>query len=90
MNAMRFVADGFSRLWSSPEFRGRRDAIERQVRAEYAGELAGKPYWKRVAIRFAISREIRRRVREILASVHTCWSCLTLSPKRDTRPSAEQ
>jgi hypothetical protein len=70
----KFVVNGFSRLLNSPEFRSKRQAIEDQVRAEYAMDMVGKPYWRRVAVRLAISREIRRRLREIAPSPHTFWS----------------
>lgn len=35
-----FVADGLERLLRSPEFREKRAAVEAQVRADHAAELA--------------------------------------------------
>jgi hypothetical protein len=58
-----FVADGFRRLLSSPEFRRGRAAIDAKVRVERAAELsAATGYWRRVALEQEIRREVERRV----------------------------
>ena len=74
--ASGIVVDGLGRFLRSPWLREKRAAIEAQVRAEYAAELAAtSEYWRRVAVEEQIDREIRRRVDSIMPSPYTLWSC---------------
>lgn len=73
--ASGFVADGLQRLLRSPWYRQKRAAIEEQVRAKYAAELAATGgYWERVAIKRKIACEIKQQVQS-LGSPYCLWVC---------------
>jgi len=69
------VADGFESLLKSPWYRQKRAAIEAQVRAKHAEELAqAAGYWQRVKIEGRIRREIKREL-QALGSPYCLWVC---------------
>ncbi|MBC8096382.1 MAG: hypothetical protein H7Y43_11260 [Akkermansiaceae bacterium] len=62
-NPTNFVADGFARLWRSPEYRAAEKSIELKIRADHAVQLAGA---KGFPARWKIEREIQAQVRREL------------------------
>jgi hypothetical protein len=55
-----FVEDGPPRLYDSPEFQARLQALKAQVRARYATEWAKAGLWRRLILRWRIAAEFRK------------------------------
>ena len=68
-----FVVDGLERLISSPWYQRKRAAIEMQVRAKHAEELAQvTSFWQRMEIEHRLTREIKREL-QTLGSPYCLW-----------------
>ena len=70
----RFVADGESRVRSSPEFQARLRELRESIRTRYAGELAQAGFFQRLVLHWRIAREFRRERRMIEPSPGSLYS----------------
>jgi hypothetical protein len=65
---VRFVPDGESRLYGSPEFQARLEEVRRAVRAKYAAEYCAAGFWRRVMLVRRIAAEIEGETARISPS----------------------
>jgi hypothetical protein len=70
----RFVADGESRLCSSPKFQARLRELRESIRARHAAELAQAGFFQRLLLRWRIAAEFRRERRKIEPSPGSLYS----------------
>ena len=77
----RFVADGESRLRSSPEFRARLRELRECIRARHAAELAHARFFQRLVLHWRIAREFRRERQKIEPSPSSLYSSQIVARK---------
>ena len=70
----RIVADGESRLRSSPEFQTRLRELRESIRARHAAELAKAGFFRRLVLHWRIAAEFRRERQRIEPSPGSLYS----------------
>ena len=67
------AADGPERFAKNAEYLARRAELQEAVEAKYAAQLAEAGFFRRLLLRYARRRELRRELRKITPSAQSCW-----------------
>lgn len=81
-----FVADGRDRALGTPEAAASQEEIGEAVRREFAEELAGAGFFRRLVIRARMLREFNRRL-EAIAPEGACYLRQGATRSPDARPN---
>lgn len=67
------AADGPERFAKSAGYLARRAEVQEAVEAKYAAQLAEAGFFRRLLLRHAQRRELRRALSKIAPSAESCW-----------------